>query len=430
MAQNRGSLKQINWLGVVLLAVSGATIYMMPYARSTYYDPMMKAFNITNTQLGSITSMFGFLTLVCYFPGGWLADKFSAKKLLFVSFAANAILGFWYSRLPSYGTILFIHVLLGIFCTVTFWAAYIKGTRLCAPPECQARAFGFVEGFRRIASTVIALVGAYLIKLHADSPADAVQSVLVFYSLMNAGVAVAILLFLPNVDTSGEGKTGASVADILRVARIPEIWFIAAIVMLAYLSYRVQDIMTPYSTNLCGLSAALGATLAAIRHYGMGFFAIGGGFLGDRIGSANTLILGFFVIIVTNVLLLLFPGTPATLGLFVFILMTFMVAHFAMRGVYYALLNEGQVPVGATGIATGIIATIAYSPDFYAPLYQGKLLDIYGKDVHTGYNYIFMTSIGACILGIVLCHLFKKRVAAKIAAQNTSPTPASVAAQA
>ncbi|MDR1111110.1 MAG: MFS transporter [Deltaproteobacteria bacterium] len=410
------ALKKVNWVGIVLLAFSGGTIYMMPYARSTYYDPLMQGLGVTNTELGMITGFFGLLTLICYFPGGWLADRFSAKKMLATSFIANAVLGIWYSSLPSFKVVVFIHILLGIFCTLTFWAAYIKATRLCAPPEAQARAFGFVEGIRRVVSTCIGLVGAWLLSQAAD-PVAGVKHVILFYGILNGALALAIILLMKEYDASGLAKTGASLADLAKVARIPEVWMISLIVLMAYVSFRSQDIMTPYSTNLCGITAALGATLASIRYYGMGFMAIAGGFLGDKIGSTNTMILGFVVIIATNVLFIVFPGSPQTLWTFVIVMMSFMMAHFAMRGVYYALMTEGHVPVAATGIATGIIATMAYSPDLFAPLFQGAILDAYGKDSHTGYNYIFMVSIITAILGIGLCLYFKKRIAAKIGRQ-------------
>jgi len=419
----QSGVQKMNWLGIVLLAFSGGTIYMMPYARSTYYDALMQGLGVTNTELGMITSFFGLLTILCYFPGGWLADRFSAKKLLVTSFLINALLGFWYSSLPAFKIVIIIHVLFGIFCTLTFWAAYIKATRLCAPPESQGKAFGFVEGIRRIISTGIGFVGAWLLGRAAD-PVSGVKTVLMFYAGMNAAVGLAILFLMKEYDTTGGAKTGASLADIARVARIPEVWLIAITVFMAYVSFRSQDIMTPYTTNLCGLSGALGAAVASIRYYGLGFMAIPGGLLGDKIGFANTMITGFVIIILTNILFIAFPGTPATVGFFIIIMLSFMAAHFAMRGVYYALLTEGMVPVTATGIATGIIATVAYSPDMFAPLYQGALLDAFGKDNHAGYNYIFMISIATAVIGIGLCLYFKKRVTAKAAAMAARPQAA------
>jgi Sugar phosphate permease len=185
---------------------------------------------------------------------------------------------------------------------------------------------------------------------------------------------------------------------------------------MAYNSYRSQDVMTPYTTQLCGLSGAMAAAFTSIRYYGTGFGAILGGLVGNKLGSSNTVSLGFLLVIITNVLFLVFPGTPATVGLIVTLMLTFMLAHYAMRGLYYALLGEGLVPVAATGVATGIIATFAYTPDFFAPLYQGALLDAFGKDVHTGYNYIFIISAISAACGIVLCRIFNHSVKRKIAA--------------
>lgn len=411
----QSGVKKMNWLGIVLLAFSGGTIYMMPYARSSYYDALIQGLGITDVQLGMIPSFFGLLTILCYFPGGWLADRFSAKKLLVTSFLVNAVLGFWYSSLPSFTIVIIIHVFFGIFCTLTFWAAFIKATRLCAPPESQGKAFGFVEGIRRIISTGIGLIGAWLLS-RAGDPVSGIKTVLMFYAAMNAAVGLAILFLMKDYDTTEGNKTGASLADIAKVARISEVWLIAVMVFMAYVSFRAQDIMTPYTTNLCGLSGALGAAVASIRYYGLGFMAIPGGLLGDKIGFANTMITGFIVIILTNILFIVFPGTPATVGFFIVIMLSFMAAHFAMRGVYYALLTEGMVPVTATGIATGIIATVAYSPDIFAPLFQGALLKHFGRDQHTGYNYIFMISIATAVIGIGLSMYFKKRVTAKAAA--------------
>ncbi len=411
--------KQMNWVGIFLLSLSGGAIYLLPLARSTYYDPLMQGLGVTNTELGMITSFWGLLTLLSYFPGGWLADRFSARKMLVVTFAANCLLGFWYATLPSFPVLISIHLLFGIFTTATFWGAFIKATRLCAPPEAQGKAFGFVEGIRRLLGMGLGLIGAWLLSCYGTDTTAGIKAALNFHAATCGVVALAIFLFFKEGDTSGQAKTGASLADIGQVARIPEVWLIAGIVLAAYMSWRTQDVMTPYSTNLCGISAALGATVATIRNYGLGFVAMGGGIMGDRIGSANTMIAGFLVVILSDVLFLLFPGTPATLWVFLALMFTFMAAIFTMRAVFYALLTEGLLPVSATGIAVGIVATLAYCPDFFAPLYQGYFLDKFGKDSHVGYNYLFLISLVSSLAGVALCLVFKARVRRKIAAGIT-----------
>jgi len=233
-------------------------------------------------------------------------------------------------------------------------------------------------------------------------------------------VGLATIFFMEDDRPAGQAEFSGRLTDLRRVAANPDIWLIAAIIFSAYFSFRIQDIMTPYSTNVCGLSAALGATVASIRTYVMGGGAVLGGLAGDRLGPANTMIIGFMTIILTNLIFLLIPGNPATLAIFLSALMPFMVAHFMMRGVYYALLTEGRVPLETTGLATGIIATVAYTPDVFSPLYQGFFLDHFGRAEQAGYTYIFLSSLLSCLAGLFFCYLFKRRLGK---ANRQAPAP-------
>lgn len=58
------------WLNMMLLCLSGSTIYWMPFFSEIYYVPMQGAFGFSNTQLGVLSSTFGFTSLIGYFPGG------------------------------------------------------------------------------------------------------------------------------------------------------------------------------------------------------------------------------------------------------------------------------------------------------------------------------------------------------------------------
>jgi nitrate/nitrite transporter NarK len=70
------------WVTMVALCMSGAIIFMLPFLREIYYIPMQNAFGFTNTQMGVLMSVFGTMSMLTYFPGGWLADKFSPRLLM------------------------------------------------------------------------------------------------------------------------------------------------------------------------------------------------------------------------------------------------------------------------------------------------------------------------------------------------------------
>ena len=86
-------------------------------------------------------------------------------------------------------------------------------------------------------------------------------------------------------------------------------------------------------------------------------------------------------------------------------------AIFAMRGIYFALLEEGGIPLVVTGTATGIISVIGYTPDIFKPLLGGALLDRYpGPE---GYRLFFLTVAGICTIGLVATMLLYRIIAAR-----------------
>ena len=68
------------WLTMGLLCLSGSVIFWLPLFSDIFYIPMQNAFGFTKTQMGLLLSTFGAVSLIAYFPGGWLADRFFTTK--------------------------------------------------------------------------------------------------------------------------------------------------------------------------------------------------------------------------------------------------------------------------------------------------------------------------------------------------------------
>ena len=93
---------------------------------------------------------------------------------------------------------------------------------------------------------------------------------------------------------------------------------------------------------------------------------------------------------------------PANPGLLVVMLVNIAVASsavFASRGVYFALLEEGNIPLALTGTAVGTISIIGYTPDIFMPVLGGVLLDKYPGA--PGYRYVFLFVTGMCVVGLL-----------------------------
>ena len=82
---------------------------------------------------------------------------------------------------------------------------------------------------------------------------------------------------------------------------------------------------------------------------------------------------------------------------------------FALRAIYFALLEEGGIPVIVTGTATGFISMLGFTPDIFMPLLGGILLD--SMPTVEGYRAFFISVAVICGLGLV-ASIFLYRLAA------------------
>ena len=80
-----------HWLVMAILCFSGGIIFMLPFLREVYYIPMQEAFGYDNLQMGVLISVFGTASLLTYFPGGWIADRYSPRKLISGSLLAAGL---------------------------------------------------------------------------------------------------------------------------------------------------------------------------------------------------------------------------------------------------------------------------------------------------------------------------------------------------
>ena len=84
MAEKVVSKLRGNMWRLIILAVAGSLIYGLPYFRTYYYDAYLQAYNLTNTQMGSLGSIFGVFGMISYLSqeadlhltdpdrGGWI----------------------------------------------------------------------------------------------------------------------------------------------------------------------------------------------------------------------------------------------------------------------------------------------------------------------------------------------------------------------
>lgn len=390
------------WVAFLLLTIGAGIMFKVPYFKTVYYNPLIAALGVTNAQLGSLVSVYALIKTFLYIPGGILADKFDARKMLTVSMVGLGLLTFWYAALPDLATLRIIHILFGV-SNVVFWVSFVKAVRLLGTDDQQGRLFGYSEGIRALAGTAVTFAGLWILDIFASTHL-AVSYALIFYAVVYTLLGVAIWLVYPKelAESDAEKAKNIGLKDYLNVLRVPGVWLVAMLVFFAYSVQCIAEYTTPYLTNIFGMTAVIAGIIATIRSYMIGVVSSPiVGKIADSIGSPSKAVCGLLVleILICGVLYII-PGNPAMLMVAVSTVLIFSVMMFGLRGIYYATMYEARVPVALTGTATGIISVLGYLPDTFISPLCGSLIDRYPGI--QSFQYMFLLMIGFAVAGLVV----------------------------
>ena len=398
-------------LTMVLLCLSGSIIYWLPFLSEIYYVPMQDAFGFSKTQIGILLSTFGFVSLITYIPGGWLADRIAPRKLISTALVITSVGGFIFSTFPSFEICVVLHGLWGITTGCIFWSALIKATRNWAPEKEQGRAFGILEGGRNFVDMVIATIMLSVFAFRGGSDA-ALSEQIISYAL--AALILALIVWMVMKDDtvprkgSREVSSTLTVAGISEVLRLPIVWLMAIIIMAAYSGYWGVVYFTPYATETFELGSVLGGAVGTAKLWIAALAAVIAGFIADKIGPAKA-VLGAFILMTSGFLIFaLLPGKPNLLPLLLINVAVISSAVYALRGIYFSLLEQGGIPTAVTGTATGIISVIGYTPDIFVPTLGGMILD--ANPGAGGYQNFFLFISALSFIGLIAAFVVYRKV--------------------
>ena len=68
------------------LVIAGEAIFLLPFILMRVFKPVIRdAFLISDAQIGEAQALYGITAVISYFFGGFIADKWEARKLLCLS---------------------------------------------------------------------------------------------------------------------------------------------------------------------------------------------------------------------------------------------------------------------------------------------------------------------------------------------------------
>jgi MFS family permease len=402
-------------LALFALIAAGETIFFLPFVLARVFRPtVLEVFGLTNLELGTAFSIYGMVAMFSYIPSGPLADLFPPRWMIVVALVSTAAGGLWMAAGPSLAELKILYAAWGFTTIALFWSALIRATREWGGDESQGLAFGLLDGGRGL---VTAMVGSVLVVVFAtllpDDPATASLAEksralnTIILLLAGAGVLVAALVLMALPGCGRRRHDGPSRFDgsgVRHLLRLPTVWLQAIIIVCAYVGFKATDDFSLYARDLLGSNDVDSARFATVSLWMRPIAAIGAGLLADRFGSVRMTIVSFVLLLAGSGFLA--GGQAVTAMLFLTAVVTASLGIFALRGLYYALMREGKVPLAWTGTAVGIVSVLGYTPDVFMPPLMGYLLD--ASPGVPGHQHVFAVIGGFSLIGLAASVAFQR----------------------
>ena len=437
------------------LGITYGFMYVMPYMKSSFYDQMIAAMQVSNAQLGALMTFYTIALTISYLPGGWIADRIRPKKVLLISVFGQAALSFLFVfTYSNYTMAVIIWILMALTGGFAFWPALLKGIRMLGTNKEQGRLFGIFTGLNNLASLLLSFIMIGILTLigRAD-PVFGFQGAVASMGVL-AIIAGLLLLFLfddkdgsPATPTApavaaGEGKLEASAAPagaaipaaqaappaqtpapgqaasrftikpFLDTFKLPGVWLMTGMVWCYVTMMAVISYLTPYSTSVLGISAGLAASIGIIRNYGVAL--IGGplgGIVADKVvrSVSKQQVIGMALCAASLLFFILVPSGASAILLIVMILFA-GTSLFFCKGTAFSVQAELGIPTSVSASAVAIATLVGYLPDVFVHTMFGNFLDSFGN---AGYQFIFLYGLAMALLGIVIAliaHKVSKRL--------------------
>jgi hypothetical protein len=96
---------------------------------------------------------------------------------------------------------------------------------------------------------------------------------------------------------------------------------------------------------------------------------------------------------------------PGMLGIYLMTIICASLGIFALRGLSFAIMKEGKVPIAFSGSAVGLVSVVGYTPDIFMGPVMGYLLD--RSPGPAGHQHVFLVVFGFAIAGLAGSVLFR-----------------------
>lgn len=386
---------------VIALMAGYSMVYMDKNMISTAIIPIAKQLDFAPSQTGMIMSMFFLGYSLMQIPGGWLADKIGAKKVLMISLGMISLFSFLFGTVSS----------LMLFFCIRFFAGIGHGGY---PPSCsKSVAENFPQEKRTLVQSCIlstsGIGGILAFTLGANLIANNWRyAYLALGSLFLLALAL-VALFVPKTEpVAKEAKVKSSVSFKEMILNKDVIILFIAMLFLNITYYGSMSWLPSYLTETYNLSIQSAGYILTANSIAQVIGTVATGFLLSKffVGREKLFVMGGSVIIAAMIMLLINTDLLWLSSiLVVFIGMLTISCFTAVFTWPHKLFEENSI-----GLSIGIVNTGGTLGGFLAPMILGKLIEKADGSYSLAFTFIAAAIVVAGLLTFLVSN--KKQASA------------------
>ena len=399
------------WYYLALLILAGEAVFILPFVLPRIFRPtVLDVFELDTIQIGFCFSVYGIVALVSYLLGGPIADKYPPRKLMAIALWMTALGGLVFATFPSYSVLKIVYGYWGFTTIFLFWAPMIKATRVWGGATSQGKAFGLLDGGRGLTGFLFGLLGVLIFSLFISEDVESA-------SLLERQEAFKYVIYCSNAIITLIGiltwffmKTGGAEKEILleqisikqisTVLKFPAVWLLMVIILCAYVGYKITDILSQYANEVMLYDEVKSAQVGTFLQFLRPTTGIILGLVVDRFRISLVLIFSFVASVIGGVLFASGGIAPTTIPLFFISVIIIAIGVYSARALYFAVMEEGQIPLVLTGTAVGVISVMGYTPDIFAGPAIGYLLEAHRGEELGHQNVFWMLTAFSFVGGV------------------------------
>lgn len=391
------------YLRVYILGLMYAATTCLPYIQYKFYDVLRDVTETTNTQLGYLITVFTIVAVLTFIPGGILATKMAPRKILISSAAISALYNCAFALYPNFYFGLFLWATLAaVFASTT--PCLMKCVRESGCGNEQGKMFGIFIGSQGLSMLLITFVSVWVYELF-ETPAVGFKYVLYLQAGILLFCIFGILLCVQNkteyTQEAPASQQQSIIKSIIGILKSAKVWTMILLMFTGYGCYITVAYLTPYTTNVLGLSVSAGALLAGIRQFGLKIIAGPlAGSIADKLGGPSRVMMPCFILGIAMYIAMM--NLPSGTSVPVIIAMTLILSLFyvAIFSILMAAMEELRIPQQLTALVTSIVSIIGILPDAIFPPLYGFWLDKFGAA--QGYTVIFCFISAISFIGFLI----------------------------